>query len=85
MTMRFATSDVPIRDACLLRESARRQFRLSLALLLGIAFAVAGHQRQVGGAAAVGAFGHGRVATPTFAPSPAVRMPPMRHGRMMPA
>ncbi len=61
------------RGAGISHESARRQFWLSLTLLLALAFAAPGQVRQVGEERAAVQFGRGHVVKPTFIPSPPAR------------
>jgi hypothetical protein len=76
MKMLFPSTDrSPALDPEVLHESARRQFWLSLALLLALAFAALGQVRPAGEASATAGFVHSRVVTPTFAPPPAARTP----------
>jgi hypothetical protein len=75
--MLFSSTDrSPALDPDVLHESARRQFWLSLALLLALAFAALGQLRPAGETQTTTGFVHNRVVAPTFAPPPVVRTPP---------
>jgi hypothetical protein len=82
MTTLFRSTDFdPTFDPDVLREGARRQFRLSWVLLLALAFAALGQVRLFDEAPAAAKLGHSRVVTPTFVPLPTFMPPPAAHTR----
>ena len=75
--MLFSSTDrSPALDPDVLHETVGRQFWLSLALLLALAFAALGQLRPAGEIQATTGFVHSGVVAPTFAPPPVVRTPP---------